>query len=652
LGRIDHQVKIRGHRIELEEIENRLLANDTVKETVVVAKEDQYGNKYLCAYIVPGTTLPISDLRKYLSTGLPAYMLPSHFIRLERIPLTPNGKIDRKALPAPGIEAGEEYTAPRNAKEDKLAKIWSEVLGIEKETIGIDADFFKLGGHSLNATIMVSKIHKELNVKLPLSEVFKSPTIEGLAGTIKNAGENIYQSIQPGEKKEYYPLSSAQKRMFLVNQLKGDNLSDNTPGVLTVEGPLDKKRFEQVIKQLIKRHESFRTSFEILDEVPVQRVHDNVDIEIEYNECSSSEAEDNVQDFIRPFDLGKAPLLRAGLLKLSDREHILMYDIHHIINDALSSGIFINEFINLYEGVTLPPLKIQYRDFAGWQDKLGRSDAVRKQEAYWLKVFPGEIPVLHMPIDFPEPAVQSFEGDLIEFRFDKDLTRDLKQIMAECGATFYMMILAIYNILLSRYCGGEDIVVGTPAAGRPHADLENVVGMFVNTLAIRNYPKAEKTFTEFLLDVKTNTLDAFENQDYQFEELIKKLGIKPGSGRHPLFNTMFAAVLDVNVNLGVEGAVKRIKDLTFSPYPFDEKITQFDIIFHAFDMEEGITFRLKYCTKLFKRETIENFAGYFEEIASVVVNNKAVKLKDIQLSHDLVESTSAFSKENESHFEF
>jgi acyl carrier protein len=558
--------------------------------------------------------------------------------------LTPNGKIDRQALPAPGIQQGKEtYVTPRNQIEKTLAKIWAEVLG-SPVPISIDDNFFDIGGHSLTAARLITRIHKELNTKIPLAKVFKTPTIRSISQYIKRTGQNIYASIPEVEKKEYYPVSSAQKRMFILHHLKGHDTSDNTPYAVMVEGKLDKEHLEQVVKQLIQRHEPLRTFFYLLDETPVQGVQPEVDFEIEYSRVEVKVEPGGIGDlppgvgniikrFIRPFDLGKPPLLRVGLVQLSPQKYLFIHDIHHIIRDGTTSWIFIREFIELYKGNQLPELRIQYKGFTAWQNRMLESEVIKKQEAYWLEVFSEEAPVLNMPTDFPRPGVQSFEGDHIEFILDKEPSAKIRQLALAHGATLYMLLLAVYTILLSKYSGQEDIVVGTPIAGRPHADLENLIGMFVNTLAMRNYPTPMKTFAQFLKEVKDNALKAYDNQDYQFEVLVNRLGIAPDPARQSLFDTMFA--VQNMAPGGPDSQNQLIKGLVFKRLKFEEKITQFDIMFHAIEREETISFRLLYCTRLFKEETIRLFIQNFKEIIGMVTNNKDIKLKDIAITHGL-----------------
>ena len=487
-GRLDQQVKIRGHRIELGEIEATLLKHEQVKEAVVTAKKEEKGTNYLCAYLVSNEELQVSELRNHISKELPDYMIPSYFVHLDKLPLTPNGKLDRKALPEPNgsISTGVEYEAPTNETEEKLVSIWKEVLGAEK--IGRNDNFFELGGHSLKATVLVSRIHKEMNVEVPLREAFANPVLKSMAEYIKETTTSIYKSIEPVGKKEYYPLSSAQKRLYILNQMEKENLAYNMPGTLVLEGKLDKERLEKAFGTLIGRHETLRTSFELVEGEPVQKISEMVEFEIEYYELEKEKAAEKIKELIRPFDLSKAPLLRAALIKTKEERHILLFDMHHIISDGMTMNIITKEFAQVYEGRELPELRIQYKDYSEWQNRLFETGIIEKQKESWLKVFEGEIPLLNLPTDYTRPSRQSFEGDHIAFHAGKEIKQKIHKLIQETGTTMYMVLLAAYNTLLMKYAGQEDIVVGTPIAGRPHADLESMVGMFVNTLAMRNQP--------------------------------------------------------------------------------------------------------------------------------------------------------------------
>ncbi len=625
LGRKDYQVKIRGFRIELGEIESQILNHEAVKEAVVIDRSNNNGDKYLCAYLVTKTELIVGELREHLSKKLPEYMLPSHFIQLEKLPLTSNGKVDRKALPEPenSIFSGTEYEAPRNTVEEKLAAIWQEVLGVEK--IGINDNFFELGGHSLKATSLVAKIHKILNVEVSLKEIFTNSTIKGISEYIKNSEESIYSSIERVEEKECYEMSSAQKRLYMLNQLDTNSTNYNMPGVLELEGDLDTTRLKEAFNKLIQRHEALRTSFESVEDGLIQKIHKQVEFEIEeYKLEEDEQIEGIVKSFIRAFNLSKAPLLRVGLIKVNSKKHIMMYDMHHIISDGTTMGILIEEFTKAYAGEELTPLRIQYKDFSEWQNKLFGSDSIKLQEEYWLKQFEGEIPVLNLTTDYQRPAVQSFEGDSIEFKIDKELTKKLRQIAKDTGSTMYMVLLSTFNILLSKYSGQDDIIVGSPIAGRPHADLENIIGMFVNTLAMRNYPSGEKTFKEFLREVKENALGAYENQDYQFEELVERLKLARDFSRNPVFDVMF--VLQ-NMDMG-ELAVEGIK---ISQYKSKNKVSKFDMTINAVELEYSISIGIQYCTKLFSKATIERMYKHLENIMQVITENIDIKLSSLEI---------------------
>lgn len=656
VGRVDHQVKIRGMRIELGEIESQLLKHDKIKDVVVAVKEDEEGGKNLCAFIISSGTVKASELREYLSRQLPAYMIPSYFMKLEEIPLTPNGKVDRRALPEPGIETSmaEDYTAPGNRIEKMLTVIWSEILGIEPQRIGIDANFFELGGHSLKATLLIVKIHKTFNVRIKISQVFGNPTVKKLAACIERAKEDIFTSINALEKREYYPLSSAQKRLFFLQQMDPQSTSYHMTTVDMFEGNLSEEKMNRLFNRLIKRHESLRTFFEMINGELVQRIREAHDIkfEVDFYKKSEDEVKDFAKSYISPFDLSKAPLLRVGLINLKENKYILMADMHHIVSDGLSRIILIKEFIALYAGLQLPVLRLQYRDFSEWHNHMIKSGIKAKQAKYWLKRFEGEVPVLKLPTDYERPETLSFEGQTLHFAVDQEQTMVLKSWLAPQGITLYMMMIAILSIFLSKLGDQEDIIIGTPIAGRRHADLDPIIGMFVNTLAIRNYPEGEKTFNQFLEEVKQNTLQAFENQEYQYEELVEKVGLDRNFNRNPLFDVLLA-LQNVEVRTG---SIPEPENLDLKPIPFifEEEISHFDLIFNVQEVGDILSFIVFYRTRLFKKETIERFVGYFKEIMLFIAANKDedFKLKEIRISHDLVAPKLQIIEEEEGDFGF
>ncbi|MDU0154791.1 surfactin non-ribosomal peptide synthetase SrfAA [Bacillus cabrialesii] len=624
IGRIDHQVKIRGQRIELGEIEHQLQTHDRVQETVVLAVDQGAGDKLLCAYFVGEGDISSQALREHAAKDLPAYMVPAVFIQMDELPLTGNGKIDRRALPLPdaSVSRGVSYVAPRNETEQKVADIWAQVL--QAEQVGVYDHFFDIGGHSLAGMKMLALIHQELGVELSLKDLFQSPTVEGLAQVIASAEKGTAISISPAKKQDTYPVSSPQKRMYVLQQLEEAQTSYNMPAVLRLTGELDVERLNSVMQQLMQRHEAFRTTFEIINGETVQRIWEEADCEVAYFEAAEEETERIVSEFIKPFKLDRLPLFRMGLIKHSDTEHVLLFDMHHIISDGGSVGVLIEELSTLYDGETLEPLRIQYKDYAVWQQQFIQSELYKKQEEHWLKELDGELPVLTLPTDYSRPAVQTFEGDRIAFSLEAGKAAALRRLANETDSTLYMVLLASYSAFLSKLSGQHDIIVGSPVAGRSQADLSQVIGMFVNTLALRTYPKGEKTFADYLREVKETALSAFEAQDYPLEDLIGNLQVQRDTSRNPLFDAVFsmqnASIKDLTM-----------KGIQLEPHPFERKTAKFDITMTADETDGGLTFVLEYNTALFKPETIERWKQYWMQLLDEVTDNPNQPLSSLSL---------------------
>ncbi|WP_306373041.1 surfactin non-ribosomal peptide synthetase SrfAA [Bacillus subtilis] len=624
IGRIDHQVKIRGQRIELGEIEHQLQTHDRVQESVVLAVDQGAGDKLLCAYCVGEGDISSQEMREHAAKDLPAYMIPAVFIQMDELPLTGNGKIDRRALPIPdaNVSRGVSYVAPRNGTEQKVADIWAHVL--QAEQVGAYDHFFDIGGHSLAGMKMLALVHQELGVELSLKDLFQSPTVEGLAQVIASAEKGTAASISPAEKQDTYPVSSPQKRMYVLQQLEDAQTSYNMPAVLRLTGELDVERLNSVMQQLMQRHEALRTTFEIKDGETVQRIWEKAECEIAYFEAPEEEIERIVSEFIKPFKIDQLPLFRIGLIKHSDTEHVLLFDMHHIISDGASVGVLIEELSKLYDGENLEPLRIQYKDYAVWQQQFIQSELYKKQEEHWLKELDGELPVLTLPTDYSRPAVQTFEGDRIAFSLDAGKADALRRLAKETDSTLYMVLLASYSAFLSKLSGQDDIIVGSPVAGRTQADVSRVIGMFVNTLALRTYPKGEKTFADYLNEVKETALSAFDAQDYPLEDLIGNVQVQRDTSRNPLFDAVFSMQ---NAN---------IKDLTMKgiqlePHPFERKTAKFDLTLTADETDGGLTFVLEYNTALFKQETIERWKQYWMELLDAVTGNPNQPLSSLSL---------------------
>jgi amino acid adenylation domain-containing protein len=632
IGRIDQQVKLRGFRVEPGEIENRIKRQREIKDAVVTLFEREKGEKYICAYIVSERESAVSQLRDDLSKELPDYMIPSYFVHVGKIPLTSNGKVDRKALPHPQLGAGKAYLPPANEIEEKLLQIWEEVLGLEKGIIGVSDDFFEWGGHSLKVTLLVSKIHETLNIKLRMIEIFEKPTVRDLFPTIKKAVQEKYTRIEPVEKKEYYALSSAQKRLYIIQQMAKESTGYNMLWLLELEGILDKGRLEETFIKLIKRHESLRTSFCMVDREPVQKIHEDLAFKMEYYEVEENDslATGIIKRFVRPYDLTQAPLLRLGLIKTGNQKHILMLDQHHIISDGVSQQLFTRESMALYVAEEPPALNLQYKDFSEWQNKFLKSEAIKEQEMYWLNQFEVQIPELNLNFDYERPVLRSFEGDLVEGKISGEETRKLQEIASKKGATLNMVLLAIFNTLLFKYTGQEDIVVGIPIAGRRHRDLNHIIGMFVNMLAMRNYPSYSLRFIDFLEDVKKCFVKAFDNQDYQFDTLIEKLKLTRSLSRQPLFDVVFH-FHKIEPEMSKAGPGIKEEHIRIKPYKSEFMTSKFDLILTAFESKDTIFYRFNYCSRLFKKTTIERMGRAFETIVEQVVKDPEIEIYKIEI---------------------
>jgi len=646
MGRKDSQIKIRGFRIETGEIESVLLQHEAVNEAVVIAREDEKNDSYLCVYMVADKTISPEELRKHLSRELPDYMVPRYFISLEEIPLTPNGKIDRQRLPEPAqvIASESVYVPPSNEIETKLVVIWQEVLAVEK--VGIDDNFIELGGHSLLVVSIISRIHQEFQVELQLKDVFDHPTVRELSGLIMAAEASTFSSVPCSEKKEYYIATPDQERMYALNQFEGIGTTYNLAMTIQLNGPFDRHRFEGAFAKLIQRHESMRTSFRVINQQVVQVIHDpgTIDFQIPYIDLESEASSQNgarviketINRLIRPFDLGKAPLLRITLIKLRQDKHLLILDVHHIISDGMSEITLSHDFHGIYEGEELSALKLKYRDYSEWLDHLRCSGKIQKQEEYWLNCFKGEIPALNMPLDFPRPALQNFQGDLVHFRLGKEKIQQLNLMAKETGTTLFMILLAVYNVLLHKYTGQEDIVIGSIIAGRPHVDLEHIVGFFAKTLALRNRPAAHQPFDLFLEQLKNNTLEAFENQLYPFDQLIEKLKLVKNWSRNFLFDAAFLMLKVQNDRtptaageLKPEHEDRLIPVLYGHEYSYEIPTTMFELYLQIFEIGDELLGCIQYSTKLFKRETIELMKERYLTLVESILNNRTARIQDL-----------------------
>ncbi len=633
MGRLDHQVKIRGYRIELGEIEAILLEDKSIKECVVLDRRDDQQQAVLCAYLVSDTEdiLLEEAIRERIASKLPSYMIPTHFIMITHIPVTSNGKIDRRYLQNIELDqTSTEYVEPSGAIEEKLADIWKKLLNVK--VVSATDSFFQLGGHSLKASQLVALIHQQCQVDVPLRQIFKYPILRDLARFITTSEYELTTSIQPAPEQPYYPVTSAQRRLLILDQLEQHSSAYHIPHVLLTEQYVDISRLQSVFEQLIQRHESFRTSFTMVHEQPVQHIHPQSHFQLEVTRSdldyqSIVHAEHNLFDsiidtFIRPFDLTQAPLLRATVVQFVNGGSALLIDMHHIIADGVSLTIITDEFNRLYEGQSLPALKLQYKDYAVWQQT--HSDRMSTQTQSWLDQLSGELPVLNLPTDFSRPALQQFQGDHFLCTLSASETRQLKKLASDYGVTLYMLLLAAYHTLLHKYTGQQDIITGSPIAGRSHADVQSIVGMFVNTLAIRSQPQPDSTFVQFLEEIKQLSIGAFENQEVPIEQIIDGLALRRDLSRNPLFDTMLIVQT-------MEFDDTASKDVLWKAYEYNAAVSKVDLTLQVEEQEQQLQFQWEYATHLFKRETIQHIAEHWLCLLTAIIDSPEARLSELHM---------------------
>lgn len=625
-----------GH-LSLEDSRRELESDVDYSRVKKIFKELQYNDNLkgrskedsLVAYYLSDRELEGDELRSHLQQNLPDYMIPTHFIRIDSVPVTPNGKIDYNVLPDPTTSPRKVYVAPRDEVEIKLSEIWSEILG--REDISIRDNFLEIGVHSLNIMTMIAKVYEYFEVELPLEEVFNQGTIENIAAFIRQHEGSSLMDIQVTQSEKYYPLSFVQRRVFTNEQIADTGTGYNISAVFTISGKLDIRRMEEAFDKLIQRHESLRTSFQVIEGAPVQIIQDKTDFKLSTIDLNGRDPDEVIRNCIKPFDLSKAPLIRAFLIKVSEEKHLLVLDVHHIVADGKSLLILQHDLASLYGGNTLPEIKIQYKDFTQWHNQFLESENLKQQENFWLATFSDFKPKKSMPTDFPRRNKRSFAGDSVEWEIDTDLSEKLYEIAAKNKTTLFMLLLAGFNVLYSKYTASQDITIGSPIEGRKYTGLKNMVGMFVNTLAIRSYPSREKSFREYLQEIKSITLKSYENQDYQFDMLVKKLKLQGYGADNPIFDTVFSM-------LNYEDHSVKIENLDFEYYEKKTAVELYDIRCEIIESPKGFRGSFKYSAELFKRETIERLSGDYIKILEIIAYNQDIKLKDIQIRQQVQET--------------
>jgi amino acid adenylation domain-containing protein/non-ribosomal peptide synthase protein (TIGR01720 family) len=641
MGRMDQQVKIRGFRVELGEIEALLRAEDSVADVVVRVLGEGALHAFLVAYVVPQDggrdhARTPDALRQHLRRNLPDYMVPSEFLLLAKIPVTPNGKVDFKALPQPertGVKAA--FEAPQGEWEQKLAVIFSEILDVS--AIGRNDDFFAMGGHSLKATRLVARIHKELHTGISIRDVFQHPTLAGLAAVIGGKARGTYAGIEPVAEAQDYPVSHAQRRLWIMEGMGINTSAYNLPSAFMLEGNLDEKALAEALKQIVVRHESLRTTFFALDEKPWQRVHGTVECALEIVDAVLPLEEESAvlrmieSEAMRSFDLEKGPLFRAKLFRLGRQRSVLFLCLHHIISDGWSMGVFFKELLSLYGALSagkknpLAPLRIQYRDFAAWQNAILDGQKANIHRDYWRTRFAGDIPVLEFPTDHARPAVQTFKGASYGTILTAEMAGALRQISQDRHVSLFMTCVALVKVLLYRYTGQEDIVVGAPVAGREHEDLMNEIGFYVNMLALRDSISGKKRFADFLQTVGQTVAEGLQHQVYPFDRLVEELQIARDMGRSPLFDVAVLMENTETVNVKIPGLQVDSLDVSSGS-------SKFDLTFAFSETADGrLLVGLEYSTDLFDPDRVERMAGHLKQLVASVIADPETRVGELEI---------------------
>ncbi|MFD1676438.1 condensation domain-containing protein [Alicyclobacillus fodiniaquatilis] len=512
--------------------------------------------------------------------------------------------------------------------EIKIANLWRDLLGLEE--FSVHDDFFELGGNSLEANILTGRIRKTFSVNIPISEVFRSSTIAELAEYVETAETANTIAIEKLRKQEHYELSASQKRLFGIQQFLGKNVSYNMPFAMHLDGALDHLRLEQAWNQLIARHETLRTWFEVVNDEPVQKIQEEYCYKIKCQETKKHLLQEVLRDSIRPFDLAQLPLFNLKLFKLDEGRQILFFDMHHIISDGVSVSVLLKELVDLYQGHELAPPEVQYKEYAHWQKQIMSSATYQKQREFWINQFANYIPVLNMPTDYPRPHLKTYEGDKVLFEIDGEMMAQVNTLVKNTGTSLYAVLLSTFHILLARHSDQEEIVIGSPIAGRTEDDFQETVGMFVNMLPMRNRMQLGMTCREFIEEVMTNTMHAFENQDYQIDDLLADVGGTWSPDRNPFFDAVFALQ-----NMDISEVT--FDDVHLIPIPFYElewNIAKFDLSLFAVHAKEGMNFCLEYSTDLFTAKTAQRLHQDFVRIIKDMTENYDMAINQIDLHDD------------------
>jgi amino acid adenylation domain-containing protein len=637
IGRSDAQVKIRGYRIELGEIENQLQEIEDIVKAVVLVNETEAGDKQLIAYIVSHKKEELAEVKKSLLDKLPEYMVPAQLLQIEKIPITNNGKLDKKALKLLNTEdivPEEEFVAPKNETEEKVQTIWKKLLEIE--TIGTHDNFFRLGGHSLHLMRLINEFNKVFSVKLGLRQLYKNPTIETQAVLIKASQPAVFSSIPKISEREAYPVSDAQKRLWLLSQFPEGSVAYNMPAQVTLEGKHHIADIERAVNSVIDRHEILRTVFEVNHNGEVLQhivTTDELRFKVDFKTLSTDEVATYIQeDSFKMYDLEKGPLLRVSVLQIEDEKYVLYFNMHHIISDGWSMNVLKKDFLFYYDSIknkrndTMPALRIQYKDYAHWQLEALGDDGINEDKSFWLNKLQGDLPVLDLPSSKVRPNKKGYNGTKLLAHLGEEELVKIKAYTQTNGGSLFTFLLASWNIMLYNYTATGDIVIGTPIAGRNHADLSDQIGFFVNTLALRNQVQPNISFDRFYKEVTDTTFLAFEHQNYPFDRLVEDLKIKKNISRSVIFDFM----------LILQNAQQSREDNTkINAYNIDNildlghTVTKFDLDINCKEFSNYLSYEISFNNDVYDKDMISGLMSHYKQLVKNILKSSKLALASI-----------------------
>jgi len=621
-GRVDNQIKIRGLRIELPEIEKQILSIDNVQNVVVVKKEIN-GRAVLCAYHTECGQVDLNKIKELLQNKLPQYMIPQYFVKLEEMPYTPNGKIDKKLLPMPVLQENvKEKIEIRNDIDNELIQIIQKIMHIEN--VNLLDTLLDLGGDSLTAITLATKISSKFNIQINIKDIMANKTIKEISDIIIENQEKgcVKAKIEKVQEQETYPLSSAQKRIYYNSKMIGNkHIVYNLPGGILVDEILDEEKVKQAVETIIKRHSSLRTSFILKDNDVVQKIQNEVEIKIPVYNHTEKQIPKVIKDFAKPFELDKAPLLRVELHYIENKKTLLLIDSHHIVMDGISLNNLITEFERLYNGEKLKTIPVQYNDYSMWENKFTESEKIKQYEKYWINKFKNsEFAQLNLPYDYKMTANRSYNGNTISNIIEENEYIKIEKYAKEIGVSPYILFISAFIILLYKYTGQEEIRLGSPIANRDINETKRMIGMFVNNIVVKGNINSKQTFREFLNGMKEQILDDLSNQPYPFDMLVKKLGIKADNSRNPLFDVMFTYQ-------NKEENIVKLHEKQVGVVEINNNIAKFNLSLEI--KPKTHTINIEYCTDLFKKQTIERLFKHYMHIIMQIMNNNEIKIKDI-----------------------